>query len=288
METKYVDVEAAYNATDLAQFMDITFPPEWGSLKSRILETGAVLSDEAMFAPKWSPIPVTQRIGDATAETHMKSMIFRVHDCIHQIWGLPVPQSYDEPSRREFKKMWMCAEMSVLTITEFFYTQWLYDTQPHLRSLLEKRNTLLFKNSTRLRYLSMKDTAVVLDQVLHQVQSKKIPDDVRPTLLPHWVRENTHAMIFVEDFGAMFRQDRVNIDCNWELLRRQTDRAYLAKLPNQTYSTKMDGLQLTVWMIGYFETLLGSGEDVDVELMMFNRRRREGVNLPARWNEGVI
>jgi hypothetical protein len=51
--------------------------------------------------------------------------------------------------------MWMCAEVSVLTVVEFHYCQWLYETQPHLKQYLINRNTLLFKATTELRDKTM-------------------------------------------------------------------------------------------------------------------------------------
>ncbi len=105
------------------------------------------------FAPGWSFIPKTVRYSKTAneEETYFKSMIFRVHDFMHQLWGLPIPGNFDDDKERQyFKRMWMCAEISVLTVVEFFYCQWLFDTQPHLRHFLIARNTLLFKRTTDL------------------------------------------------------------------------------------------------------------------------------------------
>lgn len=288
IERQHVDIEASYNETDLERFMRITFPRQWAPLIARILETGAVYEETSKFAPKWSTVPFMERKGSTDTETQLKSVLFRVHDCLHQLWGLPIPEKFDEDDRREFKKMWMCAEVAVFTISEFFYAQWLYDTQPYLRDYLEKRNTLLFKNAPQMRNLSIRDTMMMVDHLLHQCQKKQFDAETRYSLLPDWVKKNKHAMIFVEDFSAMLRQDRVNIDCNWALLLQQKDKSYLQHIPNQSYSRQLEGLQLTLWMADNFENQLNTGLEVDRELAMFNQERRRKVNLPDGWNEGKM
>lgn len=273
-KVKYVDPTKAFETRSLEEFMLQVFPEEWDPIAARILETGAYFEETDKFAPRWSSLPFTTRVsknGDLV-ETHFKSMIFRVHDCLHQLWGLPIPEKFDEDEYYYFKRMWMCAEVAVLTITEFFYCKWLYDTQPHLRKYLEDRNTLLFKDSTLLKTRNMFETANILDELLH----KKIQ--------PKWVRDNVHAKIFVEDFVPMLEQDRINIDHNWKLLVEQKEKDYLTKIPNQRYGRDLTGREFTQWMIEDFQHLLKTGIDVDYGLALFNQKRRRNLNLPETWN----
>lgn len=274
-KVKYFDLKAAYECQDLEKFMDMIFPDEWAPIKARIIESGATLGETEKFAPRWSTIPFTQRISKngIPEESYLKSIIFRVHDCLHQLWGLPVPQTFDEEERMHFKRMWMCAEVAVLTIIEFFYCQWLYDTQPHCRAFLEQRNTLLFKNTTELRNKTMQQTAARLDELLHK------------KTMPKWVRENKYGPIFCADFVPMLETDRVNNDHNWKILVAQEDKSYLQRLPNQRYSSKLDGLEFTLGMIADFEHIIGfTGDTIDHELAKFNASRRQSVNLPDTWN----
>jgi hypothetical protein len=272
--TKQIDLKKAYESTDLHEFLEMVFPVEWKPIVARIIESGAEFGETDKFAPRWSTIPFTKRISKKNDmnETYFKSIIFRVHDCLHQLWGLPVLTTFDQDSFYQFKRMWMCAEVSVLTLTEFIYCQWLYDTQEHLRPYLEHRNTLLFKNTTELKNKTPVQLAARLDQLLH----KKI--------YPKWVRDNIHARTFVEDYVPMLEQDRINIDHNWNLLVAQEDKSYLVKLPNQRYSKELDGLELTQWMITDFYHLLNTDGEVDTALAEFNKRRRQSVNLPDTWN----
>lgn len=274
-ERVLIDLEKAYHTRDLYEFLTLVFPVEWTPIVARIIESGAEYRETDKFAPRWSSIPFTQRVskrGDVN-ESYFKSIIFRVHDCLHQLWGLPIPDAaFDEDAYYQFKRMWMCAEVSVLTLTEFVYCQWMYDTQPHLRQYLEHRNTLLFKNTTELKHKSPVQLAARLDQLLH----KKI--------VPKWVRDNVHAREFVADYVPMLQEDRVNIDHNWALLKAQKDKGYLAQLPNQRYSKALDGLELTQWMVTDFYHLLNTDAEVDEALAAFNRERRRHVNLPDTWN----
>jgi hypothetical protein len=268
-----VDPVAAIAEETLQGFLKLAFPKEWTPLVARIIESGAEYGDAALaFAPRWTPVPRTERYGRTAEETAFKSMIFRVHDCLHQLWGLPVPRNYtDEVERAHFKRMWMCAEVAVLTLTEFFYCAWLYDTQPHLRAMLEHRNTLAFKRTTRLNGMSKAQTATLLDDIIHK------------GIVPAWVCENKYGRIFLADYGPMLAQDRVNIDHNWALLQRT--KLDLSTLPNQRYSCRLDGLELTLWMIADFEHLLDTDDEVDVALACFNAKRRSASHLPATWNE---
>lgn len=150
-----VDIEKAFHARDVAEFMALVFPPHWKAIRARIIETGVQFTDneQEKFALGWSPIPLTMRYSKrgVERETWFKSVIFRVHDVLHQLFSLFVPSDWsDEEELSSLKRMWMCAEVTVLTLTEFVYCQWLFDTQPHLREFLEHRNTLVFKNSTQL------------------------------------------------------------------------------------------------------------------------------------------
>ena len=283
-QVERIDLEAAFNCTDLGEFLLMVFPKEWAPVAARIVESGAyfVESKEGeggdKFAPRWTPVPLTVRKSKRglEAETQFKSIIFRVHDCLHQLWGLPVPRAWDETERYYFKRMWMCAEVAVLTITEFFYCQWLHETQPHLRAFLENRNTLLFKNTTLLRTRTMLETANILDELLH----KKIQ--------PKWVRENPHALIFIEDFVAMLEYDRVNIDWNWTLLLGQKDKSYLAGLSTQRYSREKTGREFTEWLLADFQHTLATGTDIDEGLAAYNRKRRNAIDLPPSWNEATV
>lgn len=278
--TQVIDLEKAFLTRDVAEFMDLVFPPSWGGIKARIIETGVIFldgkDDEGMekFALGWSFITPTMRMSKRgnIKETWLKSIIFRVHDVLHQLFSLFVPQTWDDEELYSLKRMWMCAEVSVLTLTEFVYCQWLYDTQPHLREFLEHRNTLLFKNTTQLSGKTPQDTASVLDQLLH-LKAR-----------PKWVTDSEYGVKFLDDFVPMLEEDRVNIDHNLRILREQTDKEYLKFMPTPCYGKHLDGRELTVWMIRYFETLMDTGSEPDMMLAEFNQSRRSHINLPDSWN----
>ena len=53
--------------------------------------------------------------------------------------------------------------------------------------------------------------------------------------------------------------------------------------PFTRYSSNLDGLELTQWMIQDFEHLLGTDDKVDWELAKFNQERRQKIRLPNGW-----
>lgn len=271
---RQIDIEKAFKTTNLEEFLIEVFPDEWYPIIARIIESGAEYGDTDKFTPRWTAIPFTIRNSkrNIEKETFLKSIIFRVHDCIHQLWGIPIPKVFDENNKYIFKRAWMCAEVATLTMTEFVYCEWLYNTQEHLKEMLEHRNTLLFKNTTELKNKSPVQIAARLDQLLH----KKI--------LPKWVRDNNYAQNFVNDYVSMLTQDRLNIDHNWKLLTEQKNKEYLKYLPNQRYNFDLDGLELTQWMIIDFYHHLNSDGCIDEQLTDFNRQRRKNVDLPDTWN----
>jgi hypothetical protein len=262
-------LETAANTTNITQFLEIAFPPEWKGIAARILETGVTMSDApCKWAPRWSQIPPTKRYGDGTLQTHAKSIIFRVHDCLHQLWGLPHPGDFSEEDFYYYKRGQMCGEVAVLTITEFVYAKWLYDTVPELREMIWHRNALPLLEGP-LKGKSLEQLAMRLDGLLH----KKIR--------PRWVRENPWATNFCDDYVPMLEKDRAQIDINWEAMKRMNWKP--DGIPKARFGRNLDGLELTVWMIHDFEHLLSSHPEPDWALVRFNRERRRNIILPAGW-----
>src|SRR4029078_12513763 len=107
-------------------------------------ESGAKFTTEkVVWAPRWSKIPLTVRKGRDQFSTNVKSCIYRVHDCIHQLWGLPIPdKSFSEEDRYNFKRAGMCGEVAVLTLTEFVFCQYLFDAFEETRNLIWLRNAI--------------------------------------------------------------------------------------------------------------------------------------------------
>src|SRR6185295_8543805 len=91
MSTQVVFQEA-FETRDIERFLSLMFPASWDGVAARIIESGVEMSTELCpWAPRWSFIPPTERKGKTDLEKHVKSCMFRVHDCLHQLWGLPTP-----------------------------------------------------------------------------------------------------------------------------------------------------------------------------------------------------
>lgn len=259
----------AYKETSLEVFMTLAFPPEWAGIAARILETGAEISPtHCAWAPRWSKIPLTIRKGEANLETATKSVIFRVHDCLHQLWGLPHPNQFTEDDYYYYKRSQMCGEVAVLTLVEFVYCKYLADTYPELKDLLYSRNALPLLE-THLAGKTIKQIAMRLDDLLHKKSR------------PRWVREDPIATAFVDDYVPMLEKDRQQVDINWVAMKDANWKPRGA--PKARFSTGLDGLELTIWMIHDFKHLMSSTPDIDDALAEFNRTRRRTLVLPKGW-----
>ncbi len=259
----------AVNALDLETFFSFAFPAAWQGIAARIIETGAEFSPEVCaWSPRWSSIPRTTRKGDSLLENAMKSVIFRVHDCLHQLWGLPHPGEFSEEDFYYFKRSQMCGEVAVLTLTEFVFCDHLRKRFPEIAPLLQRRNALALLDGP-LAGKSVEQIATRLDALLHR------------NIRPKWVLDDPAALAFVKDYVPMLERDRQMVDHNWALMRAARWCPDVA--PRAKFGPNLDGLELTLWMIRDFEHLLSSSPYVDRALAAFNRSRRSELVLPVGW-----
>ena len=266
-----VNFISAFESNDLEKFMHLIFPASWKSIAARILESGAEFdSGLCDWAPRWSKIPLTVRKGKNDLETAFKSCLFRAHDCLHQLWGLPLPSPrMDDNDFFNYKRAQMCGEVAVLTLIEFALAHYWYQKRHDLRELIESRNAVPMLLGP-LEGKTILQIAQRLDELLHKKTK------------PRWVREHTPSIAFVEDYVPMLEADRRNIDHNWSLMVKNQWRPTTA--PNSRYNQKMDGLELTQWMINDFYHLLDTDDVIDMPLREFNRERRSTIILPSGWN----
>lgn len=262
----------AFTTRDLKTFLDLVFPPGWAPITARILESGATMSENCgPWAPRITPVPPTVRTGPTDIATHVKSCLYRAHDCIHQLWGLPIPgESFTPDEFYVYKRAQMCGEVAVLTLTELCLARHWRERWPELAPILDARNALPMRD----RHFADKSTqqiAARLDGLLHRQDR------------PRWVRDCPHATAFCDDYVPMLEGDRAAIDHNWALMRRTGWRPLGG--PNVRYDASLDGLELTLWLIDDFYHLLGTDPVVDQPLAAFNQARRKPLVLPAGWNQ---
>lgn len=262
----------AYLVRDVAIFLDLMFPPEWSGILARIVESGAEFSTGMCpWAPRWSPIPPTVRRGKTELATHVKSCMFRVHDCIHQLWGLPIPRGFTTDDFYLYKRAQMCGEVAVLTLTEFCFADHLFRRfagHPGVAETLLRRNAIPMLEGP-LSGKTPLQIALRMDDLLHKKSR------------PRWVREHAPSTAFVDDYVPMLEFDRRDIDHNWALMKAANWKPEGA--PNARYSVDLDGLELTSWMIEDFFHLRATDAVVDTALRDFNRERRRRIQLPDGW-----
>lgn len=265
-------IKKAYETRDVQEFLSLLFPPAWQGVTARIVETGVEFSDTMCpWAPRWSKIPPTERTGHSVWSGMIKSCIFRVHDCFHQLWGLPLPSiDFTNEDFYTYKRTQMCGEVAVLTLTEFLFCKHLWDTYPQTRELLDRRNAMQMLHGP-LSGKSTLQVALRLDDLLHKKS------------LPKWVRDCKYSTSFVKDYVPMLELDRRNIDHNWKIMRDNKWRPVGA--PCSRYSQNLDGLELTTWMINDFFHQCDTDSTVDESLRDFNRMRRSKIIIPNGWNE---
>lgn len=262
----------AFDTRDIAEFLALTFPREWESLASRVIETGVSMSiTDCAWAPRWSAIPPTVRVGDSDFETHVKSCIFRVHDCIHQLWGLMKPdRDLDAETMRTFKRSQMCGEIATLVLTEFVFCRHVCETAPQAAPLLAKRNALKMLDGP-LAGKTPSQIAARVDCLLHR------------RVTPDWIINDAASLAFCRDYVPMLEHDRRCIDHNLKIMKLTRWRPP-EEIPDARYNPLMDGLELTLWMIEDFFHLAATGRGVDESLRVFNAERRSRLMLPAEWN----
>jgi hypothetical protein len=268
----FLTFKRAFETRDVSEFMELIFPPEWGSIAARIVETGVTMSDVMLpWAARWSPVPPTVRHGETTYETYVKSCVYRAHDCIHQLWGLPRPDDdLNDASLSVFKRANMCGEVCVLTLTEFALCRSLYERFEDLHPYLLKRNALQMAFGP-LAGKSTQQIAARLDGLLHK------------RVRPDWVRGHAASMAFCDDYQPMLQRDREMVDANWRLMRSTGWRPPV-DMPDARYDATLDGLELTLWMVDDFYHLMSTGKGVDRALVQFNAHRRCH-ELPRGWGE---
>jgi hypothetical protein len=264
------DFKKGYQTDNIEEFVQCVFPDEWKAVGARIIESGAEFTPNCTWAARWSKIPMTVRVGKTEDETILKSCIYRIHDCLHQLWGLPVPTGkFSEDEFYLFKRAAMCGEVAVLTLTEFVFADFVYQTFPEYRDCIWERNAIPLKVFGPLKNKTTVEIAMRLDGLLH----KKIR--------PRWVRESDVATRFCDDYVPMLEGDRSNLDQHWKSMK---DADWIpTNAPNCRYDSNLDGLELTIWMIEDFEHLLRTDNRVDEALMRFNRERRGSITLPDNW-----
>lgn len=271
-ELHRMDLDAAFAAETLEDFLHAAFPPAFRGVAARIVESGATFSaDVPAWAPRWSGIPFTrrkERVGGV--DEKLATVLFRSHDCLHQLWGVPRLDAQDPDERRAYKRTQMCGEVAVLTLTEFVFAEAWSRVDPAFGPVLDRRNALPLLRGA-LAGLSTAEIAARIDGVLHQRA-------LRP---PAWVREDPVATRFVADYTRMLQDDRDNIERCLEAMCREGWTPPAG--PTFRPMFRLDGLELTLWMVEDFFHLARTSPEVDTELAAFNRARRGQIRFPPGW-----
>lgn len=265
-------LKSAFNTRNVEEFISLVFPSEWAGVGARIIETGVEFSDsKGPWAARWTSIPPTVKKGNNNFETHVKSIFFRLHDCLHQLFGIPVPESFSDDEFYSFKRSVMCSEIAVLTLTEFLFGKWLYDNLDEAKELIESRNAIPMLMGP-LAGKSILEIAMRMDGLLHK------------GAYPKWVREHDPSVRFCEDYVPMLQNDRDDLDHQWEVMK-SNNWTPGSNTMNIRYDKNLDGLELTAFMIKEFLHQCRTSPHIDRPLVEFNRSRRALIKLPDNWHK---
>ncbi len=269
----------AYECTQIEPFLARALPEHWAPIGARILETGVGLAaGPCKWAPRWSPVPPTRRIGRCDDETRMRSIIYRTHDCLHQLWGLPHPGDlHSAADKAYYKRAVMAGEIAVLTLCEFVLCDWLHERFAELRPWIDGRCAVPMRRGP-LRGKTITQIALRLDELLHHGRRGR------------WVQADAQATAFADYYIPMLAEDRRLVDECWAAMH--ADPAWpnpaLDGAPRARFGDTLNGAELTCWMIADFEHLLSTTPEPDMALVRFNRSRRAGIRLPETWPQGVL
>lgn len=260
----------AFETDDIEAFLSLALPPSWKGVASRILESGGTMRAEpGPWCPGWTPVPLTLRGEGEDRPTQVaRSVMYRVHDCLHNLWPQPHP-SRTEEGRVAYKRVQMAGEVAVLTLTEFAYGQWLFDTYPELRDAIGPRVAVGLRKGL-FRHLTLEQIAHRIADILHMGKEYA------------WARENPEVRAWVEYYGPMLAADRALVDRCWEAIDKGGWQPP-ADAPSARTGMGLTGRETTAWMVQDFHHLIRSDAEPDWGLVQLNRARRASIQLPGSW-----
>ena len=267
-----MDLQKAFDAKTIREFVKWAFPETRAGVGARIIEFGTEFDPQFnKWAPRWSGVPRTIRKSKIGGdEMIVASVLYRTHDVIHNLWGLPQVNPYDQADFSCYKRTQMCGEVAVLTLTEFLFARFWANNNPELIPILNRRNALPMMDGPLLG-LSIREIGARLDSILHQRLGNP----------PSWVTSHPASFRFYTDYGKMLNDDRAMIDGCLEEMRKT---GWVPPSgPSFRPSKLLDGHELTLWMIDDFFQQARTSAYIDEELASFNLDRRSRITFPAGW-----
>ncbi|MEM7155661.1 MAG: hypothetical protein AAF799_22620 [Myxococcota bacterium] len=260
----------AFETDDIEEFLSLALPPAWKGVASRILESGVTLAASGgPWCPGWTPVPLTLRGEGEDLQTRVtRSVMYRVHDCLHNLWPQPHPQR-TEAGRIAYKRIQMAGEVAVLTLTEFGYGEWLFDTYPQLRPVVAPRVAVGLRKGL-FRHLSLEQIAHRIADILHMGKEYA------------WARDNPEVQSWLDYYGPMLAADRALVDRCWAAIHAH-DWQPPADAPSARTGMELTGRETTAWMVQDFDHLVRSHAAPDWGLVRLNRARRADIQLPGQW-----
>jgi len=267
----------AYETDCILTFCNIMMGPSWSGIVARIMENGAQFNkhNKIDWLPGWSSISMTKKISKTndSDEAIFKSLVYRFHDIIHNIWVFPNLKITSPKDEFLYKKIQMAGEVATLTITEFFWLSNLHREVPYKwKVFIEKRN------AHKIYGVPIKEEIIydVGDYVSLMVGEGSIKGAF----------SGTASEDFASDYFRMLEEDRSMIDENLSLIKMNNwspsaNKFYIPSRYDYDISEKKLVRSMLRNFMKYFENKRTSFNN---SLRFSNLNRRYAMNpFPSGW-----
>jgi hypothetical protein len=206
------DFKKAYNTKDVFEFCNIIMP-EWRGVVTKILENGTEFNsfEKSDWLPGWSSISLSKRLSKINVIDDMifKSVVYRFHDIIHNLWIFPNLKISNVEDELLYKKIQMAGEVTTLVITEFFWLCNLFDKieSDKYKQYIEKRNAYKIYGK-EIKNISIHEIGDYVSLMVGEGSKKD-------------AFKNTLSEDFADDYYRMLENDRVMIDKNIKIIKKQ-------------------------------------------------------------------
>jgi hypothetical protein len=254
-------------------------PIQWSGVYSKIIENGASFgyNKKIDWLPGWSDISTTEKLSKKSDldEAIFKSVVYRFHDVIHNIWIFPNIAIKDEHDAALYKKIQMAGEIATLAVTEFFWLSNLYYdiSSDKYKEFIRKRNAQKIFGA-KIKRMSIYSVAKHISLMAGEGS-----------------REGSFSGTICEDFASdyfrMLEEDRNMIDTNTFLIKKDgwspsSQELYIP--PEKDYESSEEAMIRR--MLTYFMKLYKNPNfEHNKNLRRLNLERKSKMNqFPIGWS----
>lgn len=200
MTLSYKDWEDAFHTQDVNKFVEIMTPKEWVNLVPVFKSLNLKFEKDCGWIPGLTNIPLTTRGSDADFPNKViRSVMFRYHDVLHNLWGQPTEKS-------TYVDVQIAGEFVVLVLSECWHGKLMYESScAEVKEILECKEAIKLHDSF-LVGKTKKQTALELESIFfHGAEftttckyTNKFINYFRPMLLQDFENSTSNLKLFEE------------------------------------------------------------------------------------------